>query len=459
MLKTVFLKRILDTADAVKEEFGGQSLCASHIAVAVADFCRGKYTGFSLSDETVHPVRFEEERLRYLFAKTVRMSSYFRMRLSQNFKRGIVEKEFDLSVCEKTAASHGFEVLATDVVFLCALKEIDELYRSAVVVDMSDDCISVLLEDTDKNICDYVIENIAGLCGELKRKSDEAVALRDKKPAEKFAEPEDLSAMFFEKIEKHFCDNVVTLRFKRFFGDSDLKLSIHKVDGVYYINDNGCSIKHLLKMAENKEKAERALKRVCDRCWIDNGKVTGSFIGVSRFLYYLQRLVFVAHADLYYTKAEKPLYCKETGYVYLNMDKAEPICEAEFLDEMKKGINFCYDENAGLYCWFDTKYSLSSGRASFLIETLKDRFVRISDRKKGRIEGEIFEEFYWSNEDIAPYGKFVKKIASRFGAEFDGRDIYLTDREESLFFALVRFFNLAVLLSEFGHDIALPKIR
>ena len=100
-----------------------------------------------------------------------------------------------------------------------------------------------------------------------------------------------------------------------------------------------------------------------------------------------------------------------------------------------------------------------SGRAAFLIETLDEKHIRISDRKKNKIEGEIFEAFYWSNDDISPYTPFVSKVAERFGAEFDGRNLYLTEKSTAFFGAVLRFFNLAVVLSEFGHNITLPGKR
>ena len=50
MLYTDLLKELLHRADAVRQHFGGETLSASHIVVAVADFCRTKYTGFAFSD-------------------------------------------------------------------------------------------------------------------------------------------------------------------------------------------------------------------------------------------------------------------------------------------------------------------------------------------------------------------------------------------------------------------------
>ena len=78
MKYTLLLTNILEKANKVKEEFKCEYLYASHIAVAVADFCKNDYTGFFVSDMTYHPARFEEERLRYIFRKEIKLASYFR---------------------------------------------------------------------------------------------------------------------------------------------------------------------------------------------------------------------------------------------------------------------------------------------------------------------------------------------------------------------------------------------
>lgn len=408
---------------------------------------------------TFHPSRFEEERLRYVFSKESKLAAYFRVCLRKNIKEGVKEDAFDLSCCRNIAALRSAEQLSSDIVFLCALTKLHESYKIAVRSVCSEETVIARLEDTDANIYSYVIEKIEEIRSVLKTKADEAAAIRDWKPAAKFAEPEALAAMFFERIEKKWAGNVLTLKFPKFFGTTDLKLSIHKVGNIYYVHDNGFSIKHLLKQVVNKEKCDRVLKKVCASCWIEKRKITGSFCSATDFLYYLQRLVFVAHADLYYTKAERPLYYKEKGYSYIPADEADPLDETALLDVLKTGISFSYDENIGLYYWLDTRYSLFSVRASYLLETLENGYIRISDRQKGNIEGEILEAFYWSNDDISPYSKFLSNFTARFGAEFIGKDIYLTDNPANFVKAAFKFFNLAVLLSEFGHDIALPRIR
>jgi hypothetical protein len=114
MKQTELLELILAKARSVQEEFGSAELYASHIAAAVTDLCRTKYVGISLSDRTFHPVRFEEERLRYVFEKETRVASYYRLRLSIHTKAGIQEEPFDWDFCEGQADVRSIVIVALE---------------------------------------------------------------------------------------------------------------------------------------------------------------------------------------------------------------------------------------------------------------------------------------------------------------------------------------------------------
>lgn len=461
MTHTVLLKEILEKANDVKVEFGSEYLYASHIVVAVADFCKIKYTGFSISDMTYWPNRFEEERLRYLFAKETRVASHFRKHLSHNTKLGVQEEAFDIACCERIATLRGAEVLSSDVVFLCALTKLHESYTVAVRHILSDESVMMLLQDTDTNIYTYVIENIQSLCAELRKKAEEAASIRDWKPAAKFVEPERLIQLVFDGIETKHAGNITTVKIPKFFGNAGLTLSIHRAGDIYYIHDNRCALKHLARKIKDPSKYERAIRKVCHSARIDNGRITGSFVDVTGFMYYIKDLVFVAQAELYYPRAKCQLCFKDKGYVYIPESKAEPFDEASLINMLKEGVIASYEEDEGLCCRLKAGNSPFQTRYSFLIETLDDGRIRFSDRRKGKYEGELFEPCYWyhDSKDISVYRRFLSKLACRFGGEFDGKDIYLTAKSKDFQNALFRFFQLAVLVSKFGHNIALPKIK
>ncbi len=456
MILTPLVKILLEKANAIQEEFGAAQLCPAHVAAAAADFCKVPYTGFAVSDTTGQP-RFEEERLRYLMAKEVKLSSYFRMNLRQNAKKGIEEAAFDLEACARLAALRGAPLLSADVVVLCVLLQLPDAYQSTVRTVRTQNDVLVLLDDTDRHIYDYVIEQTQKLSQALQQKAWEAAALRDWKPAAKFAQPADLAAMFFAKAETVLCGNVLTLKLPKFFGRAGLKLSIHKAGALYYIHDYGCAVQHLEKQVQNAESCGRILDKVCHHSFLEGRRVTGSFCDGRGFLRYLQMLVMVAQAGLYHTKLQRRLYPREKGYAYVHPSKAEPMDEAALLEILRGGVGFGYDEQQGLYCWADVRASLNTSRIFFLLETLEDGQVRISDRKKGKFEGEIFENFYWSHDDIGPYGKFVETLAAHFGGRFDGRDVYLMGKQGDFAPLLLRFFNLAMVISEFGNGIPVPR--
>ena len=454
MVQSLLVKQILNNAEAIKNEFNSDALYASHIAVAFEDFCATQYTGFSFRDNEAIIARFEEERVRYLFSETLRLHSFFRKALGMQSRHSVSEEEFDINSCIPFMELRDTVFLTADILLLCTLKSLKSPYSKILKAEINDEAVSDLFKIADESIFDYVIEKIDNISNSLKEKAQRARDIRDWKPAPKFTEPEELSEIFFEKIKKKKTGNITTLTFPGFFGTSDLKISIHKVGEIYYAHDNGCAIKNLSKRLTDKEKRERALNKICNSCWLDKSRVTGSFASPGYFLSYLQKLVLVAHADLYYTRATRQLYQKEKGYTYMNERLAEAFDEQELLNALKKNIGFGYDINEGLYFWLDASYAFSSTKPAFLIECPDSRKIRISDKRKGKFEGEILEAFYWENNNISLHSRFVSKIAARFDADFDGENFYLTDKKEQPVRAMFKFFNLSILLSHFGHDIS-----
>lgn len=453
MEHTDLLKEILNMADAIRAEYGAESLSASHVAAAAADFCKTRYTGFAFS--TFHYPRFEDERLRYLFQKEVKLASYFRVRLGKHRREGVKEEPFDISRCGEVAEQRDAHFLSADVVLLCALRDLHGGYRQAVRTAHDGEAVLACLEDADKNVYDYTIAKIAAICRELQKKSDEAAAIRDWKPAAKFAEPEALGPMLFGKIEKSRSGHVLSLGIPGFFGTGDLSLSIHSAGGLYCIQDNGSAIRCLSEQVQDPEKLERILRRLRGEAGAQT--VTGCFTNALGFFCYLKRLILLAHGDLHYTKARRHLCADDHGGCYVDASQAEPLEEAALLELLRSGIAFHYGENDGLFCRVNVPGDFYASSIYLLLESPDDGILRVSDLKKSEEEGRILGNFYWDHDDLSLYRRFVTRIVRRFGGEFDGRDISLTDGTENWFRAMVRFFNMAMLLSEFGHDIAVPK--
>ena len=459
MVHTDLVKSILDKANCIMTEFSGEYLCASHVAAAFADFCKERYTGFAFSSYS-YP-RFEDERVRYLFSKEVKLSSFFKMRLARNRRDCIVEEPFDTEECEHIASLREANMLSADVVLLCALRDLHDSYRSVVRSVCTENSVLALLQDADVNVYDYVIQNIESICADLRKKAEEAAAIRDWKPASKFAEPEEVIQMVFDGIDIAHTGNITTVKIPKFFGNNSLSLSFHMADEIFYVHDNGCTLRYMKKAIRDDVRYERALKRVCHSGRIDRGRITGSFTNATGFMYYLKDLIFVAQADLYYPKAKRHLCIKDKGYVYIPDSKAEPFDDTYLINMLKESVSAYYDENDGLCCLLKAGNSPFQTRYAFLVETLEDGDIRLSDKLKGKYEGELLESCYWyhDDQDISVYRGFFTKMAERFGAEFDGKNVYLTANPKDFRLALYRFFQFAVLISRFGHDIKLPKVR
>ena len=482
MTHTILLEEILERANRVKEEFGNDYLCASHIAVAVTDFCRTKYTGFSVSDMTYRPHRFEEERLRYLFSKETRVANYFRMRLSHNAKNGIQEEAFDLNGCERIAALRKAEVLSSDVVFLYALASIHESYKRVVQTVNSEESVMARLQDVDLNVYNYVIEHIEGVCAELKKKSDEAIAIRDWKPAKKFAEPEDLLKQFFDNICATCENKVLHITLPGFLRDTDLKLRIYRVKDHFIVHDSGCAVKSLSKRIDNV-----GVQKVLDLLWgksnLQDNTLFTQITDAKSVLYFIQEVILTANADLYYEYFNEEEFGRRRYIAPCNAFESEQQAEDfdanAFLNALKEAVTAFYDENKGITLRFDAKYCHCSYGIKVLIETLDYGTVRFSDAYKNKQyeTGEMLEAFYFSSTEEYDdmYYKVMQELAKPFGMAFDmtssilfpeynGRkhkhkNPYMLSTANHWVRDFYKFMNSAVLISVVANRINYEKVR
>lgn len=480
MIQTELLKHIIEKANVIKQEFGSEVLSASHVVAAVADLCKTKYTGFALPDCT-YP-RFEEERLRYIFSKEIKLAAYFRLRLSINIKEGVSEDQFKIESCEEIALLKNRDILSADLVFLCALKQLHNSYKGALRSISDNKSIFLILEDTDKNIYDYVIEKIDDIRCELKKKSDEARAIRDWKPAAKFAEPQELIKKFFDKVYTSCENDVLHITIPGFLRETDLKLSIYKVKGSYIVNDNGCAVKCLSKRIDNIK-----LKKVLELIWgksnLQDNKLFTTFTDVKSVLYFIQEVILTANADLYYEYFRQDAfgdrYYIEPCLSLANEQLAQEFNANAFLDALIETLTAYYDENKGLLLRFDTKYCNCSYGIKVLIETLSDGTLRLSDAYKNKQyeTGEMLEAFYSSSREEYDdmYYEVMQKLAKPFGMEFDmtssiifpeysgnshnHKNPYMLSTVGTWLQDFYKFINSAVLISVVADRINYEKLR
>lgn len=274
-------------------------------------------------------------------------------------------------------------------------------------------------------------------------------------PAPAWTTPEALADEVFGSVKTAIADNVLTITLPSFFGEHALCISMHMTDNVWYVHDNGCSLARLRERIADEATFREALVAVCDEGWIVNGAVTGCFAQERQLLYYLQRLIFIAHADLLYRYVEEPLYVFREEDAFVEPDRAEPVDFAAFLRAIRERFTFGYDEHTGLYLAVIDTYANNPTTYSYRFQMFGDT-VRLSDRCKGLLEGEILESFYWDHDCLDDYAAFVAPFLSRFGAIMENGNPVLDTHKDDMVKALYAFFQLAHLVSEFGHAIDLP---
>ena len=481
MVQTPLFKEILKRANKVKEEFKAEHLAASHIAVAVADFCAIRYTGYT-PIALQSSARFEEERLRYIFSKKTKVASYLRIKLSLNTKAGVQEKAFDIGCCERIASLSKNNLLTADILFLSALKELDNAYRAVSRNIVSDDSIFAALQDADKNVYDFVVEQIEKICSELKEKADEAKAIRDWRPAEKFAEPEELLNQFFDNICAACQNNVLHITIPGFLRESDLKLSIYKAKDHFIVHDNGCAVRSLSKQI-NSIRTQKVLDLIWDKSNLRNNTLFTQITDAQSVLYFIQEVILTANADLYYEYFKEETFGHhryiESCEAFESEQQAEDFDANAFLNALKETVTAFYDENKGLTLRFDAKYCHCSYGIKVLIETLGDGTVRFSDAYKNKQyeTGEMLEAFYFSSTDEYDdmYYKVMQELAKPFGMTIDmtssivfpeynrrkhnHKNPYMLSTVPNWVRDFYKFMNSAVLISVVADRINYEKVR
>ena len=444
------LEQIIEDAEHLRVSYEAKNLSAGFIIAAASRYYFSKLIN---TDFSIYPEYFEEERLKYVYKNTMRISD-----LSKIYARKVshlADIPFDFSKSEQIAAARGKSILTADIVFLSALADFPVEKRICLPKFRTDFSITEILEEADKNIYDYVIEQAEEAIKKIQLKADYAKILRDRKAARKFLEPQELQQMFFGSFKTEFKDDILHITFPFFFGDTELKISIYTAEDIYIVTDNGATLKLLREKVETKEKFDEILSKVCDEQWIQNDEIIGNFSQSHGFYYYLCRLIFIANADAFYTRLENCIYPENDSYEHIGIDKREAFEPSFLINEFKETMSFSYDEDEGLRIGLGMLYSINCTNAAFLIETNEDGSITLSDGRKGKVEGEILESFYWDNDDIYKYEKLVKDLTEKFGVYLTEGNIYIDGPCEKFVEIWFKFINAAVLLSELGAKISL----
>ncbi len=207
------------------------------------------------------------------------------------------------------------------------------------------------------------------------------------------------------------------------------------------------------------EKYDKVLKKIHKPFGVEDPVLYSAF-SQNRILFnFLKKLIFIANADLIYRniKTDYPIFDSPEKPI----PDTDNIDTNQLVSSIKKDFKSVYDENKGLILVIPHLYPSSTICASFQTETLSENKIRISDNLKDRPEGSVFDGFYYIHDDISAFANFISKFVKRFGGNFDGKNISLTAEITYGNFAaaLLRFMNIAFLLSELGGFIKLPQLR
>ncbi len=454
------LNDVINMAEQVQKETGMKCVSAACIIVAVARLCAENYKGLTKYDDVLYPEAFEEERLRYLF-KTVFKGGpgVIGVLMKSRLKKDSAKLDIDFlteykAELEAEATKRCAKVIPSDLVLLVAIKSLDPELRMSKPEFAVDFSVYDTLKAVDNGVCEYVMTETESVIGKLKAKQQQAEKIIKKRPAMKFAEPEEVLSLLSELITTEITDKSLKIHIKGFFnGTDDLTLVITRQDGAYYVHDDASSLAVLQK--NSGENFQKVLDAIKGKLSLNEGRVLGAFCTASTLLHFIQVLIFVANGDLYYKDLDAELY-SDNDINYVSADMGESFDANELIDEIKKSISCRYDEEKGLILALDMIYSYNNSTVSYLVETF-ERTLKISDNRKGCFEGEIFESLYARFDDIKPFKGYIEVYCKRFGADFDGESVSISSNTSQFATDMLKFINLAVLLSELGRMIEIPN--
>lgn len=262
---------------------------------------------------------------------------------------------------------------------------------------------------------------------------------------------------FYDYLNKHIDitvnEKTVELIVRSFFANNDLTLTVFSVDGVYYVHDNNSALSCLKENAGNK--FDEIFEKIKHPLLLGETPIFGK---LTNLMNYLQILVFVANADLIYESIRDNdfhwEYIKAVDMSNLQKINCDYVC-----DKLDKCFSTTYIEDKGLIINPKMIYPLNNTYPALLLEKLTEDKIKISDCIKKGYEGAILETFYWYSKDINAYADFIQPFFDRFGGELENKELVLTDKisDGDIFPVLFRFLNLAILFSQLGQLIILPK--
>ncbi len=462
MNQSTLFQDLLHRADLLRREQGGACLSAPFFLMAAAELCHRTYTGITPYDRNSYPESYEEERVRLLFQGIFKASGHL---VGTALKRIAPQYDADFLTAfgdrlQATAEARGKKAVSADVALLWAIFALRTEHRpTARPAFQGDFSPQEALAAVDGALYDYVITENQKVIAQLEEKVAAATAKRDWKPAAAFTQPEELPRLLFSALTATDSEKEAGLELPCFFGRETppLRLTFCQADGVYYVRDNGGALGQLKANTQTPAQLEAVWQRISPRLVAEGQELIGAFTQAQGFFRYLQTLIFVAHGDLYASQLQEEGLSCDPNETYPPAAQRQPLDVPALWGMLKERFYSGYDPHLGLYLTVGTTFALNSTFPSVAIATLEDGTLCLRDCRKGKLEGEIFETFYFNHEDLAPYGDYIRTFCRRFGAEWNQTEVVLFGTPATFAADFFRYMNLAVLLSELGRMIELPQ--
>lgn len=470
MASTFLLRNMLMQADALQNELGVKDQYPTIFLLAALTYCEPKYTGFG-KNEQPEPIPYEEERLRYIFSKVflrgcgacARMIKYLLKKHQNDWMPAISREEMLLQV-QALAEGRKVPVMSVELMLAVVLEHMDLRLETLLKPECRQGKISaqLLMEMCDREIYDYVIEEIEKLMLQLRQKSKEVVELRDWRPARMFAPVEELESKLRSSIVIDEQGGELSITIPYFFADTErpMRITVRDTEEGFVAHDNGLALEELSARPDVNDPVQMA-ERICAGtvCHLEDGRLTICFQGSHYLNYFLQYAALIAHADLY------PDYDLR-GNVYQVAQRYDRIPTKEQPDYSNLCENWLeylrvgYDEYSGIQVGLGLVFLGCNTGSRFLLTTDEDGLITIVDYSNSYNEGAILENYINYYEESTNNHGQIQALAKRFGGTYDGESVRCTfrnDSEDAFVKAVNRYAQMGVILSQLGYNIPLES--
>lgn len=237
--------------------------------------------------------------------------------------------------------------------------------------------------------------------------------------------------------------------------NSQLELLVTERDGSVTVSDNGAAYRELAAKTSDATVLDKTFAYFLavylntspseskEVCW------TFSSSYMHRFFRVLQCISLCANADLYPAVNQKEW---DKCLQYLSCETfscSDGVYPAQFIEEIKEAVIQEKD-------WIFSDFAFDG--------EMTDMSIRTADTQDGRVVltdddgfdgGGLIErlEWYHQNDGYHQYDAFIRKICERFCAEYDGKKVRYSFRQESdksIAAAVMTFLQLMSILGETG---------